>query len=68
MVKQINTDLLIDLSNSFNPSEVNSRKKRQFEGMGIKSIHSLVKKKDGLYKNWIENDTYFVSIVLFNIY
>ncbi|MGE7943440.1 sensor histidine kinase [Lysinibacillus xylanilyticus] len=68
VIKQFNRNLLIDISNTFDPLETKSRKDRQNEGIGVRSINALVEKNGGLYKHWIENKKYFVSIVLFDIY
>ncbi|MFB7158078.1 GHKL domain-containing protein, partial [Lysinibacillus sp. NPDC056232] len=68
VIKQFNRNLLIDISNTFVPLETNSRRNRQYEGIGVRSINALVEKNGGLYKQWIENKKYFVSIVLFDIY
>ncbi|MEB2300362.1 GHKL domain-containing protein [Lysinibacillus xylanilyticus] len=68
VIKQFNKNLLIDISNTFDPLETKSRRNRQYEGIGVRSINALVNKNGGLYKHWIENKKYFVSIVLFDIY
>ncbi|MGY3186509.1 two-component system sensor histidine kinase AgrC [Lysinibacillus sp. TE18511] len=68
VIKQFNRNLLIDISNTFDPLETKSRRDRQNEGIGVRSINALVEKNGGLYKHWIENKKYFVSIVLFDIY
>lgn len=67
-IKQFDNDLLIDINNSFNPSEFESRKNRYVEGIGIRSISTLVDKLGGIYKHWTEGDRYFSSVIILNIY
>ncbi|ECB9828921.1 sensor histidine kinase [Listeria monocytogenes] len=68
ILKQFKSDLLIEINNSYSMDELYTRKERQTAGIGMKSIGSLVDKMGGLYHYWTENDRYFVSIVLFNVY
>ncbi len=68
VIKQANSNLLIEISNSYNPTEIKTRKNRRIDGLGIKNVKKIVSKYDGLYKQWSEKSTYFVSIILLNIY
>lgn len=68
VIKQANSNLLIEISNSYNPTEIKTRKNRKIDGLGIKNVKKIVSKYGGLYKQWSEKSTYFVSIVLLNIY
>ncbi|EPI00497.1 hypothetical protein D920_00860 [Enterococcus faecalis 13-SD-W-01] len=68
IIKQIKNDLLIDICNTFDPDEKNNRKIRQTEGIGLRNIQALVQKPGGVYNNWTEGNSYYTSIVLFNIY
>jgi signal transduction histidine kinase len=67
-IKQQNKDLMIDITNSFDAKEIETRKQRQIDGMGRRNISRLVKKMGGIYQFWTEEDEYFVSIIFFNIY
>jgi two-component system sensor histidine kinase AgrC len=66
-LKLFNHKLLIELSNSFNPSEVDSRKHRKIQGIGIKNIKTIVEDNGGIYEQRINDNIYTVSIVLLNI-
>lgn len=68
LIKQSQDKLIIEISNKFNLSELETRASRKNEGLGIKNIESLVQEIGGLYRHWQEADFYFVTIVLFNIY
>lgn len=68
VMKQVKNDLLIEVTNNFNPEELSTRKHREVDGLGMKNIDSLIKEVGGIYRYWRENDKYYVSVVIFNIY
>ncbi|WP_412989918.1 sensor histidine kinase [Pediococcus siamensis] len=67
VIRQRQNDLLIDISNQFDLQERQVRQQRQEAGLGIRNIKKLVESNGGLYKQWIENNVYCVSIILLNI-
>lgn len=67
-IKEFKGNVLIEVSNIFDCNEIKTRKKRQSDGLGIQSIQNVINKYNGIYKKWILNDLYTVSIILLNIY
>lgn len=65
--KVFKNNLVIDISNTFDPLEVKTRSSRKVNGLGIKSIKKAVFSVNGLYEQWIEENYYHVSIVCFDI-
>lgn len=68
IIKHFNKNLLIEISNTFDPNEIRTRKKRLIEGIGIKNIKKIVEENGGIYTQSISNSQYIVSILLLNIY
>ncbi|MGX7031498.1 sensor histidine kinase [Vagococcus zengguangii] len=68
VIKQFNNDLLIEVSNNFNPEEASTRTHRKEEGLGMKNIDGLLQQIGGIYRHWTEEDKYFVTVVIFNVY
>ena len=68
MIKQYKNDLLIEVSNKFNLKEIESRAFRKDDGLGMKNIAELINEIGGIYRSWHEEDTYYVTVVLFNVY
>lgn len=68
VIKQFNNDLILEVANNFDVTELTTRQHRKKEGLGMKNIDSLLKELGGIYKHWYENDRYFVTFVLFNVY
>ena len=67
-IKEFKGNVLIEVSNIFDCNEIKKTKKRQSDGLGIQSIQNVINKYNGIYKKWILNDLYTVSIILLNIY
>ncbi|MFJ7950697.1 sensor histidine kinase [Lysinibacillus sp. NPDC096418] len=68
IIKQFDNNLLIEISNVFDTSELQTRKNRRFEGIGIKNVKRIVEEHDGIYNQWIQDNQYIVSILLLNVY
>ncbi|WP_028543318.1 sensor histidine kinase [Paenibacillus taiwanensis] len=68
LIKQFEKNLLIEISNAFNPVELKTRKNRRFEGIGIKNVKSIIEENGGIYNQWVQNNQYIVSILLFHVY
>lgn len=68
VIKQLNNDLLVEVSNNFNPEEVSTRTHRKAEGLGMKNIDGLLQQIGGIYRHWTEKGKYFVTVVVFNVY
>ncbi|WP_198400955.1 sensor histidine kinase [Brochothrix thermosphacta] len=67
-IKQFQNDLIIEVSNNFNSEELITRQSRKTAALGMKNIDGLIADVGGIYRHWHENDRYYVSIVLFNVY
>lgn len=67
-IKEFKGNILIEVSNIFDCNEIKTRKKRQSDGIGLKSIQHVIDKYNGIYEQWVSNDIYTVSIILLNIY
>ncbi|SJZ66437.1 GHKL domain-containing protein [Pilibacter termitis] len=67
-IKAFNHNVLIETSNTFDTSELETRKQRKYEGVGIKSIQKVIKERNGLYEQWIYDDVYATSIAFLNVY
>lgn len=67
-IKEFKGNILIEVSNIFDCNEIKTRKKRQSDGIGLKSIQHVIDKYNGIYGQWVSNDIYTVSIILLNIY
>lgn len=68
LIKQFDNNLLIEISNVFDPVELKTRKYRQFEGIGIKNVKRIVEENGGIYNQWIQDHQYIVSILLLHVY
>ena len=68
LIKQFDNNLLIEISNVFDPMELKTRKNRQFEGIGIKNVKRIVEEHGGIYNQWIQDHQYIVSILLLHVY
>lgn len=68
VIKQFNNDLLVEVSNNFNPEEVSTRIHRKNEGLGMKNIDGLLQQIGGIYRHWTEENKYFVTVIIFNVY
>lgn len=67
-LKLSNDNLIINIDNTFDSTEVLTRKWRMKEGIGLKSVRHIVDKQNGLYKYWFDDNTYHVLVVLMKIY
>ncbi|MGG2082183.1 GHKL domain-containing protein [Lysinibacillus pakistanensis] len=67
LIKQLDNNLLIEISNVFDTAELQTRKNRQFEGIGIKNVKRIVEEYGGIYNQWIQDNQYIVSILLLNV-
>ncbi len=68
LIKQFDQNLLIEISNVFDTAELQTRKNRRFEGIGIKNVKRIVEEHGGIYNQWIQDNQYIVSILLLNVY
>ena len=68
LIKQFDKNLLIEISNVFDTAELQTRKNRQSEGIGIKNVKRIVEEHGGIYNQWIQDNQYIVSILLLNVY
>lgn len=68
VIKQFNNDLLVEVSNNFNPEELSTRHHRKNEGFGMKNIDGLLQQIGGIYRHWTEESKHFVTVVIFNVY
>ncbi|MED3801038.1 GHKL domain-containing protein [Lysinibacillus xylanilyticus] len=68
LIKQFDNNLLIEISNIFDTAELQTRKNRRFEGIGIKNVKRIVEENGGIYNQWIQDNQYIVSILLLNVY
>ncbi|AVK84691.1 histidine kinase [Lysinibacillus sp. B2A1] len=68
IIKQFDNNLLIEISNVFDTSELQTRKNRRFEGIGIKNVKRIVEEHGGIYNQWIQDNQYIVSILLLDVY
>jgi len=68
LIKQLDNNLLIEISNVFDTAELQTRKNRRFEGIGIKNVKRIVEEYGGIYNQWIQDNQYIVSILLLNVY
>jgi len=68
LIKQFDNNLLIEISNVFDTAELQTRKNRRFEGIGIKNVKRIVEEHGGIYNQWIQDNQYIVSILLLNVY
>lgn len=66
-IKQLDNKLLIEISNVFDTNELNTRRNRLFEGIGIKNVKRFVEEYGGIYNQWVQNNLYIVSILLLNV-
>lgn len=67
-VKQLNNDLLVEVSNNFNSEEILTRLHRKDNGLGMKNIDSLLQQIGGIHRHWYEENKYLVTVVIFNVY
>ncbi len=67
-LKLFNNNLIINIDNTFDPSEIRSRKWRIRKGIGLKIVQTIVEEQNGLYRHWIEDGIYHASVILMNIY
>lgn len=68
LLKLSNNNLIINIDNTFDRGEIYTRRWRMKGGIGLKSVQSIVSEQNGLYKHWIEGETYHASVVLMKIY
>ncbi|MCT2344509.1 GHKL domain-containing protein [Niallia taxi] len=66
-VDYFKNNLAIEISNHFNTAEIETRKNRLIEGMGIRNVIKAVEENGGIYEQWTKGELYIVSIVLLNI-
>lgn len=67
VIKQISKNLLIDISNTYDPKEKITRAKRQYDGLGTNNVKNIVNNYHGIYKQWAQGSTYYVDVALFNV-
>ncbi|MGL5549067.1 MAG: sensor histidine kinase [Culicoidibacterales bacterium] len=67
-IRQYQNELVIDVVNTFDEKEVETRKNREVEGFGVANIHALVEENSGIYDYRYEKNKYYATVVLFNIY
>ncbi|USB31829.1 GHKL domain-containing protein [Paenibacillus sp. YPG26] len=68
LIKQFDNNLLIEITNMFDPTELGTRKNRQIKGIGIKNIKRIVEENGGIYRQWVQDRQYTVSILILNVY
>ncbi|MDQ0232883.1 sensor histidine kinase [Metabacillus malikii] len=68
LIKQFDNNLLIEISNPFDTAELETRKNRRCEGIGIKNVKKVIEEHGGIYNQWIQDNQYIVSILLLNVY
>ncbi|HHW4746207.1 TPA: sensor histidine kinase [Enterococcus faecalis] len=68
IIKQVNNDLFIEVSNNYNSEEIFTRKHRKNKGLGMKNIDDLLQQLGGIQRHWTKERRYFVTIVIFNVY
>lgn len=68
LIKQLDKNLLIEISNGFDPVELTTRKNRRFEGIGIKNVKRIVEVNGGIYNQRVQDNHYIVSILLLHVY
>ncbi|MBP1042282.1 GHKL domain-containing protein [Vagococcus sp. BWB3-3] len=66
-IKLFNDNLLIDISNDFDISELTTRQTRLSQGIGLKNIKRVIEEHNGIYEQWVVDQQYVVSILLMNI-
>lgn len=62
-LKTYNGNIMLEVRNAFDPTEVVSRKERKTQGLGIRNIKRLVSESNGLYHQEIDGDQYLASVV-----
>jgi Ca2+/Na+ antiporter len=67
-IKSFNQNIKIELANSFDLTELESRKHRQKDGLGIKNIKRIVENNGGIYKQWVDGEVYYTSILFLNLF
>lgn len=67
IINHFDNNLLIEISNVFDTAELQTRKNRRFEGIGIKNVKRIVEEHGGIYNQWIQDNRYIVSILLLNV-
>lgn len=66
-MKLFQNDLLIEVSNPYDPKELNSRKHRQTEGIGLKNVQMITSEYGGIYKTWQQEDFYYTTLLFFDV-
>ncbi|MDE3316782.1 GHKL domain-containing protein [Lacticaseibacillus zeae] len=67
VIKQFDNKLLIDIENIFDPAEAMTRQRRKIEGLGTSNVKRLIARHNGLYRQWMEENKFFVSVILLDI-
>lgn len=67
VIKQFDNKLLIDIENIFDPAEAMTRQRRKIEGLGTSNVKRLIARHNGLYRQWTEENKFFVSVILLDI-
>lgn len=67
-LKLSNNNLIINIDNTFDRNEIQTRRWRMKGGIGLKSVQNIVDEQNGLYRHWIEGETYYTLVVLMKIY
>lgn len=67
IIKYLDNNLLIEVKNRFDILELQQRASRKELGYGIKNIQRTVENLNGIYKQWIEDETFYTSILFFEV-
>ncbi|MHC5226839.1 GHKL domain-containing protein [Enterococcus sp. LJL99] len=58
---------MIEVKNRFDVLELEQRASRKELGYGIKNIQRTVENHNGIYKQWIEDETFYTSILFWGV-
>lgn len=67
IIKFLDNNLLIEVKNHFDVLELEQRASRKELGYGIKNIQRTVENHNGIYKRWIEDETFYTSILFLGV-